>query len=107
LGNIYESIDNTEKLLDIKIKNDIDLFDQATYKICSMTYSELKSIEKENNAGISNKKLKKLCLENVYVLKLLDIYGFDSLRNINAVEKVNKIIILTAIKIFLFIYYLF
>jgi hypothetical protein len=90
LGNIFESIDNSEKLLNQTIQNDIDKFDQATYEICSMTYSELKAIEKKNNAGISNKKLRKLCLENVYVLKLLDIYGFDSLRNINAVELVNN-----------------
>jgi len=46
-------------------------------------------MEKKNNADISNSKLRKLCLENVYILKMLKIYGFDSMENVDIVEIVS------------------
>lgn len=42
-----------------------------------------------NKAGISKKRLAKLCLENVYILRLFELYGFKSLSNVNAIEQVK------------------
>jgi hypothetical protein len=91
LGAFYDSINNTGKLLKRNFQYDLDAFDNATYEICSMSYSKLKDLKKANKADISNKKLKKLCLENVYILKLLKLFGFKSLRNVEATETVNFI----------------
>ena len=40
-GNFFEAFDYTEKLLNIKIQNDMNIFNEATYNICSMTYTQV------------------------------------------------------------------
>ncbi|RNA17531.1 ectonucleoside triphosphate diphosphohydrolase 1 [Brachionus plicatilis] len=88
LGNFYEAIDLTSKLLDVDLNNDIKAFDEATYEICSMSYSKLKDLNEANGAGIGKKRLAKLCIENVYIIRLWELYGFDSLKDVDAVEYV-------------------
>lgn len=46
-------------------------------------------MNKDNNANIGKKRLAKLCLENVYILKLWELYGFKDLKKIDATEYVR------------------
>jgi len=39
--------------------------------------------------GISNKRLVKLCVENVYIMKLIELQGFKSYADINKAEEIN------------------
>jgi len=41
LGNIFESIDQTERLFQRTIQHDMNAFNQTTYEICSMTYAQV------------------------------------------------------------------
>lgn len=89
LGNFFEAIDLTSKLLNVNLNNDMNAFNQSTYEICSKNYSQLKDLNKANDAGIGKKRLAKLCIENVYILRLWELYGIDSLKDVDAVEYVN------------------
>lgn len=40
-SGFYYSLVNTERLLEISLKNDFDLFVSSTEKICSMTFEEV------------------------------------------------------------------
>lgn len=46
-------------------------------------------MNKANNAGIGKNRLAKLCLENVYLIRYLEVLGFNDLENIYATEYVN------------------
>ena len=46
-------------------------------------------MNKNNDVGISKKRLVKLCTENVYILKLFEMYGFKSLNDVTFVEEIN------------------
>lgn len=89
LGNFFEAIDLTSKLLNVNLNNDMKAFNESTYEICSLSYSKLKNLNEINNAGIGKKRLAKLCIENVYIIRLWELYGFDSLKDVDAVEYVN------------------
>jgi Golgi nucleoside diphosphatase len=91
LGNFYEAIDYTEKLLNINVKNNMTAFSEATYKICSMDYVQLQHLNTLNDANVGNSRIAKLCLEHVYIIRLLNFYKIQSLSDINAVEQINGI----------------
>jgi hypothetical protein len=57
-------------------------------------------LNNKNKANIDENRLDKMCFSNVYVIELLAKYGFDSIENIQVVEKVIVIN-----KNVLFIYY--
>ena len=72
------------------MQHNMQAFNDSTYSLCSMSFSQLKKLNDQNNAGISKKRLAKLCLENVYILKLFELYGFKTLNNVEAVEKIDN-----------------
>ena len=43
----------------------------------------------KNGADIEKFRLERMCFSNVYVLELLAKYGFDSLNNVQVVDKVE------------------
>ena len=88
MGNFYEVTKNVGNLLKTSFDGNMSGFSEATYKICSFTYVELKNLEKSTKAEISNKKLKKLCLESVYIIKVFELYGFKSWSQVEFVELV-------------------
>ncbi len=45
-------------------------------------------LNNKNKANIDENRLDKMCFSNVYVIELLAKYGFDSIENIQVVEKV-------------------
>lgn len=49
-------------------------------------------MNKASNAGIGKNRLAKLCLENVYLIRYLEVLGFKSLDNIYATEYVRYLI---------------
>ena len=47
----------------------------------------------KNKADIEKFRLERMCFSNVYVLELLAKYGFDSLNNVQVVDKVKELFI--------------
>ena len=47
----------------------------------------------KNKADIEKFRLERMCFSNVYVLELLAKYGFDSLNNVQVVDKVIELFI--------------
>jgi hypothetical protein len=45
-------------------------------------------LNNKNKANIDENRLDMMCFSNVYVIELLAKYGFDSIENIQVVEKV-------------------
>ena len=65
------------------------LFNQTTYTLCNEKYSSLKSLNDKNKVGVSKNRLAKLCVENVYIIHLLDLLGFKTYQDLDFVEKIN------------------
>ena len=47
----------------------------------------------KNKADIEKFRLERMCFSNVYVLELLAKYGFDSLNNVQVVDKLKELFI--------------
>ncbi len=45
-------------------------------------------LNKLNNANVGKNRIAKLCLEHVYILKLLKLYNIQSFDNVDAIEQV-------------------
>lgn len=61
-------------------------------------------LNNKNKANIDENRLDKMCFSNVYVIELLAKYGFDSIENIQVVEKV---IVINENVLFIYYYNLF
>ena len=88
-SGFYYSLVNTEKLLQISLSNDFDLFKQSTAKICSMTFEELQALNTNSKANLPVKFLSKQCFSNVYVVEILSSYNITSFSKLKITDKVT------------------
>jgi hypothetical protein len=89
LSNFWEAYDYTQRLYNVNLDNNLSLFNQTTYTLCNEKYSSLKSLNDKNKVGVSKNRLAKLCVENVYIIHLLDLLGFKTYQDLDFVEKIN------------------
>jgi len=54
-----------------------------------MSKDEIIEFNVQNKAGIKYQRLVDMCFSNVYILKILEYYGFENLDNIKVVRKIN------------------
>jgi len=62
---------------------------ELTKALCSMSLNELVELNAKNKADIKFQRLVDMCFSNVYILKILQYYGFESFDNITVIRKIN------------------
>lgn len=89
-SGFYYSVQNTEKLYNIKLSDNYTLYMEKTTNLCSLKYDELNKLNEESGAELKETYLINQCFTNIYILELLANYGINSFNDLTITNKVNS-----------------